>query len=359
MAESAKIKEHEEFLRRAKYFKMRLLSIESLKQAESEVLLQPNCLWQDVVTTIAEVFSLDSSAWIDHMILIDGDGDELSKHIDNATLFWKTAATYNFEDNKVFTITLSLKEINKTREVQEHAAFMAAAEHIPLVLASNTKSTATLDMMLHSSWDAVCEKVLEIFHLDPPKSITKLHLVDEEFDELSPPVQNSEKFWKIYLQNYQAGAGMAFAVHMSNESFWKDTPKCENSPLATRIVPTDAGPPTASLTTNSQPTEAVPIKQEDPEDILESASTESVCSQFAEVSPEVISEYHEACEKGDLPAVRNFIEVVKIDPNLRNTNLSTGMHFACLKGHLHVAQFLSESGGKTNSANSVGLTPLD
>lgn len=349
IAESARLEEERIFRESTKHFKMRLEPIERLSSGVEVVMLPPNCMWQDIVQAVAKVFKLESTDWVEYLVLHDKDGDELSKHLDNMTLFWKTAGTYSFDDKKVFTVFLSMSEIQKTRAEQAQKAFMEAAEHIPLVLASNTRCTGTLHIMMNSKWEDICEMVLEELNLDQPKSVAKLHLVDEEFDELSPSIQTKEKFWKIYKQNYQAGAHMAFAVHTTNEPF---------SRLARAVAP---APAVATSHTSPTPVREVPMSApaRAPEWSQPAKVVSSVDRTYVQASPEMITAFHNGCENGDMEVVRKYIETIYVDPNVRNSNLSTAMHFACLKGNIEVVKYLYENKTDIVTANSAGLTPFD
>jgi len=66
-----------------------------------------------------------------------------------------------------------------------------------------------------------------------------------------------------------------------------------------------------------------------------------------------------AAGTGDLEGVRNFIEVSKVDVNARESDGTTPLHWAALRNHLGVVQYLLDSGAEIDSVNTTeGQTPL-
>jgi ankyrin repeat protein len=227
--QDAQLHAQEEFYKTAKRFKFYLHH--EVSHGLKSIYLSPSAVWHDLLTLLMEEYSLDDISWIDYLLLKDNEGDVLSKLIDNTSLFWKTAATYDYDDEKVFYIELNQEAIEKTKAAQAHVAFLAAAEHIPFVLVQKPNQKIVIPLLLHSAWDVISDQIISEFSIGEGSetagaaggrgemmTVSRLVLVDSDLDELSPPINNAEKFWKIYLQNYKADLKMSFAAYVAEAS---------------------------------------------------------------------------------------------------------------------------------------------
>jgi ankyrin repeat protein len=419
--EDAQIQAQEEFYKTAKRFKFYLHH--EVCHGLKSIYLSPNAVWHDIIALIVQEYSLDDISWIDYLILKDDEGDALSKLIDNTSLFWKTAATYEYEDQKVFHIELNQEAIDKTRAIQAHEAFLAAAEHIPFVLVNKPNQRMIIHLLLNSPWEVISDEIVSEFSIESSLSVSRLVLVDSEMDELSPPINSAEKFWKIYLQNYKSDLKMSFAAYVAENSSLPHkghhprvngtSPKRVVRPVPVEVRVEAPAPPlptpspsnvslVSSSSSPSQPTiiqkeKLIPEVNETPIDEFESNPLEEELSPSSSSSSEeeedeeegkeqasqqiieqiqqriqnlsdpdqtVTPETHtsvflETCSNGSLDQVKHFIQVQKIDVNSLNGNKSSGMHFACSKGRLEIAKYLFDHGAVIDGVNVAGLTPFD
>lgn len=60
-----------------------------------------------------------------------------------------------------------------------------------------------------------------------------------------------------------------------------------------------------------------------------------------------------ACEKGDMPSVKYFLQLSNVDE--RDFYGNTGLTLAVRNGHKAVAEFLIDSGANINTTNHVSL----
>mmetsp|Transcript_4085 Transcript_4085/g.6939 ORF Transcript_4085/g.6939 Transcript_4085/m.6939 type:complete len:2139 (-) Transcript_4085:201-6617(-) len=387
-------KAHEEFVRNAFKFKL-------CKKNESgkmkDVLVSHNALWQDVVAAITETFGHDSPTWVHHIVLLDGEGDPLSKNITDTTLFWKTAGTYHYDDNKYFQLFIDNSAVEETRRQQAHEAFMAAAEHIairlsPSVASSNTsvRTTGTLHAIFDSPWPTICKAIVSDLNLPTNANVTQCTLIDEDLDELSPSVSTAEKFWKIYKNSFKHDMNMSFSVEYSIEengdvvdgvdTVNSDTATSENVKISRKekiqkdkeryeeeveLTKQLASGETVSAMSDSDITQEQGVEQElyeypDVEIGYENAGASIVRS--VKEKEELEAAYLQACVNKNVDEVIELVESEGVNPLSTNKNNSTAAHFACAGGEymcpVDLIVKLYQYGVDLNSSNVSGARPI-
>ena len=65
-----------------------------------------------------------------------------------------------------------------------------------------------------------------------------------------------------------------------------------------------------------------------------------------------------ACRNGQKSIVKILLERGGIDPNRRDAEGNTALHYACREGYRDLAVLLLEKGADASSANNRGETPL-
>ena len=396
-------KNHEEFVRNAFKFKLRK---ETDPSSMSDVMVSPKCLWQDIVRTIAETFNFDDSSWVHHVVLLDGDGDPLSKSIADTTLFWKTAASYHYDDNKYFELYVDNSAIEETKRKQAHEAFMNAAEHITIRILPNSKSTAndrdstgTLHAIYDSPWQLICKAIVSELKLPLNATITKCTLIDEDLDELSPSVCTAEKFWKIYKNNYKHALNMSFSVEYAVDGKVID---CETDIGSVNSGELDVAadqeivePSAASETTKISRKEKIQQDKDRYQEELElteklssdqvpsstgyNQATSKVLYEYPDVSigyenlgssiirsiketEELEAAYLQACVDKNIDDVITLVEHDGVNPLATNKNNSTAAHFACAGGEytcpVDLIVKLYQYGVDLNSFNVSGARPI-
>ena len=66
-----------------------------------------------------------------------------------------------------------------------------------------------------------------------------------------------------------------------------------------------------------------------------------------------------AAESGDLDEVKRLVIDCGVDPNVRDDDVRTPLHYAAWRGHLDVVKLLLERGADPNAQGVEGETPLD
>lgn len=366
--EAKRQKAHEEFVRNAFKFKICEKANPSVMK---DVLVAPKALWQDVVKAISSAFFLDSPTWVHYIVLLDGEGDPLSRNINDTNLFWKTAACYQYDESKHFELVIDSQAVEATKKEQAYEAFMNAAEHIPLRAApvSANSKQGTLHAIFDSPWPTVCKAIIEAFDLKPSSKITHLTLIDEDLDELSPSVSTAAKFWKIYKYNFKHDSGMSFAVGY-DDSATEDESQYVNETVNSPYHSVESN-------VNAQPRDMVV------DDVLEyegEKTTAAVEESIPQINPEDDHQYQmqdvqgqwssaemaeleatylQACASKDIDQVVMLVEQQGVNPLAVNKNMSTAAHFACSGGcPVELIMKLHEYGVDLNSFNVSGARPI-
>ena len=377
-------KAHVEFLRTA--FKFKLCNKKNLSSMK-DVLVAPKALWQDVVSAIAAVFKLDSPTWVHHIVLLDGDGDPLSKNINDSTLFWKVAASYHYDESKYFELHIDSGAVEETKRQQAHEAFMKAAEHISIRNSSSSdkSNTALLHVIYDSSWKTICKSIRNSLNIPEKATVKRLTLIDEDLDELSPSVCTAEKFWKIYKNNYKPDMNMSFSVEVdeSDEGCGGDEKVTgvimeevvdESSKILSRkekldqdneryqeeLALTKQLAPGSLPETFTQGSEHRPIDFPVVELGYENHGAGIVRSKVEE--EELEAAYLKACLNKNLDKVVDLVEYESVNPLARNENNSTAAHFACASSDnqcpVELIMKLYQYGVDLNSINVSGARPI-
>ena len=406
------LKAHEAFVSTAFKFKLRK---KTDPKSMKDVLVAPKALWKDVVLAITEVFSLDSPTWVHHIGLFDGEGDPLSKNVNENTLFWKTAASYHYEDSKYFMLYIDNVAVEETKRQQAHEAFMAAAEHISIRKANSSLVTtgaipatvSTLHAIFDSPWAVICKAIVTELNLSANAKVTQLTLIDEEMDELSPSVCTAEKFWKIYKNNYKQNSNMSFAVEFNDDSSssggnnaigegdcgtesveYKEDESELQEEVVTVVEPKlsrkeqldkdrERYDEEVSLTQQLAPNQSTLNRS--PEEECQQEDTRQEEYQYPYIErgydnhnasivrsvkekDELEAAYLQACVSKNLDDVIALVEQEGIDPLAMNKNKSTGAHFACAGGEemcpVELIMKLYQYGLDLNSSNVSGARPI-
>lgn len=282
----------EEYKKNSKAIRLYLPSLNS----PPEVAYIPfNCSFEDIKNIVASAFKLESYKWVSFFILKDSEGERLSVDLNSAVLFWKSANATKVEDSTYFEIVLDESEILDSRRMQEYETFMKAAVHIPMI-SSFDNSCQTVHCLPDADWDDLEVAILKVFH-NSGNGVLDLILVDSDKVELSPKIDKSSTFWKVFRNSFTSE--FYFLVNFG-----------ENNRVA--------GQNKSSLSN----------------DLLR------------------------ACSNGDLAAAKSCLDR-GANVKVTNENLSSAMHFACLSGNFDLVTLLGDHGCPLDGCNRNGTTPFD
>eukprot|EP01042_Synura_sphagnicola_P004350 gene4350-5514_t len=225
-----------------------------------EAMVPPICPWETLLESIAKGKSTYlTPSTIQHLILSDED-DELSPPITNDKKFWKYYFT--FKEHKGIIFTVHSQPLASSPPSTSHSANLkqATSPLLPAVkpaakltpsngqvllefrLASNYARWVSLHIIIYGDWHGIVSALVAGFSLPAEQTVSHVVLVDRDGDEVSPQLNNAEKFWK-HFTNYRGDIGMYFAVHLSMSLPTKHTVP-EYNGTSRPSVTSAASPPT-------------------------------------------------------------------------------------------------------------------
>eukprot|EP01041_Mallomonas_annulata_P002200 gene2200-4279_t len=210
-----------------------------------------------------------------------------------------------------------------------------------LASSSSTSTSTTsgiVDIPINNckDWDELRETVASAFELDRER-IGHFFLIDEDGDEMSPILNNMDRFLK-FLRHYNELDGMSFAVFIDQNQIESSTTTTSNNNNDNDIdVKTLIDNTNTNITTEIDESTTI-------------ISSEPVLS-LNDVS------FRKACCEGDLISARTLLSS-GVDVYAKDSEGHQVLHLACIAGHIEIVQWLVGMGVSLTNADNNGMTPL-
>lgn len=209
IAEMTRLEEEEKFRSAAQKIRVRLAK-PGQTPVFNDVYIPMNCDWSNIINRTAPVFGVQGE-WIHGFYFLDGNGDKLSSHLNNAAKMWKFAGDFDPSDSCAFDMVLDWDaHADHVKSKQEEEFQKSACKICAVWKGADATQKATVFLPHGCTWSEVIRRVAEALHI-PADFISALIWLDSDGDELSPSLSTDTKFWRL-ADKFNYGEGQYYKV---------------------------------------------------------------------------------------------------------------------------------------------------
>ena len=164
-------------------------------QSKHSVNILSDSDWQTICSSITDGLQLEG-LMVDHISLLDDDGDDVMGGITSDKKFWKAVNSRYSEGDMAFVVTTK-----KGLVVKKAAAALPQpiVPTIPLNFRLSTQEDTAKTVVavpVDGEWESICAVVIESFGLGSGSSVDGITLLDSDGDEVLGSITSDKKFWK-------------------------------------------------------------------------------------------------------------------------------------------------------------------
>ena len=312
-----------------------------------------NCPWDEILCAITAGAPLLKKDWIQALILVDSEGDELSPALRSGSKFWKIGVKFRPETDMVFKVVIdegpyskaledaaALEHRRRAKQQAEQVARGEADMDVKVRLAIDKSRIGFAKISTKLDWDAIKAEISQCLGLVTGNRIKFLVLIDGDGEDISAHLTTAAKFIGLCTKVYNEEAKMVFDVYLFEQ------PKPNACTLGALFSYTATPSPHQNFHSACIAGDIVTCRRL----VLHGVDIMTEDSNG-------MSAIHLASLGGHLEVVKWLISL-KIPVDQVDRNYMTPLHHACDGMHASLALVLVDAGASLLAKNSFGLTPL-
>ena len=249
-----------------------------------EVPLFEGCEWGELVEEVSHRLRLtkEQAIRIDHVVLMDKDGDELSPALTSGSKFWKIVSEYNAGDGSFFLLRLSDDEVANSiaakrmteppstgldvsemmrieamgladkgnHTLRDSSDLLAAKLLLNVYLNSDPLMKRTICVTIYCPWEVLVAEISAALQLPPAEFVSHVMVVDSNGGTLSAELNTPNMFWDVISMLSGGGEVITLRVHLKSEEMLIEEKNNEISHNVEASIPVDTN--RAEHSTSSQ-----------------------------------------------------------------------------------------------------------
>ena len=152
--------------------------------------------WEAIGSSIVDGLQLEGLV-VDHISLVDDDGDDVMGGITSDKKFWKAVNSRYSEEDMAFVVSTKKGLIVKKKAATAPPKPVVPTTPLNFRLSTEEDTAKTVVAVpVDGEWESICAVVIESFGFGSGSSVVGITLLDSDGDEVLGSITSDKKFWK-------------------------------------------------------------------------------------------------------------------------------------------------------------------